>query len=78
MSSSSLDNFDSALKEAELPDLSQWQFFVETHGLKIYRLYREVMYLNLMIPVLYCASLFNPPCCELYRKYCSKSLIKIL
>ena len=38
-------DFDAAIKEAEFEDLSDWEFFVECDGVKIYRLYIQVMLL---------------------------------
>ena len=36
------DEFNAAAKDAEYPDLDGWEFFVESHGVKIYRLYCSV------------------------------------
>lgn len=36
------DEFEQAAKEVVNPDLSDYEFFVESHGTKIYRHYREV------------------------------------
>jgi len=35
-------DFDLAAKDAECRDLQDWEFFVESHGVKIYRLYCSV------------------------------------
>ncbi|CAK8678920.1 phosphatidylcholine transfer protein-like [Clavelina lepadiformis] len=32
--------FDIAVKEMECPDVSGWELFVETHGIKVFRYYR--------------------------------------
>jgi len=37
-------DFAAALKESLSPDLSSWEFFVESHGLSIYRLYKQVSF----------------------------------
>ena len=37
-------DFEVVLNEAKNVDLSHWEFVIETHGLKIYRLYKEVYY----------------------------------
>ena len=36
------DDFNNAAKSVECEDLSDWEFFVESHGVKIYRLYCPV------------------------------------
>lgn len=37
-------DFDKAFKDAESADLKNWEFFAESHGVKIYRLYCSVMF----------------------------------
>ena len=36
------EEFEKAAKEVIDPDLDGWEFFVESHGTKIYRKYKEV------------------------------------
>lgn len=47
--------FESVVRELDTPDVEGWEFFTESHGVKIYRLYNEVIInfikivINLMI-----------------------------
>jgi len=34
--------FEEAIKELECPQLDGWEFFTESHGITIYRMYNEV------------------------------------
>ena len=36
------EEFEQAAREVANPDLSDYEFFVESHGTKIYRHYKEV------------------------------------
>ena len=35
--------FEKIVQELDTPDVEGWEFFTESHGVKIYRLYNEVM-----------------------------------
>lgn len=35
--------FESVVRELDTPDVEGWGFFTESHGVKIYRLYNEVI-----------------------------------
>lgn len=35
--------FESVVREFDTPDVEGWEFFTESHGVKIYRLYNEVL-----------------------------------
>ena len=37
-----MDDFSAVTDDAKNPNLVGWELFIETHGLKIYRLYRQV------------------------------------
>ena len=48
--------FEKIVQELDTPDVEGWEFFTESHGVKIYRLYNEVMgylFIYLFIYVLY-------------------------
>lgn len=38
------EEFEQAAKEVANPDLTDFEFFVESHGTKIYRHYKEVSF----------------------------------
>lgn len=44
--------FEQACKELEEPQTEGWEFFVESHGVTIYRLYNEVRYQS-RVPAMY-------------------------
>ena len=37
--------FKEACEELDVPNVVNWELFVETHGVKIYRFYMEVKYI---------------------------------
>ena len=39
-------DFDRAFKDAKCTDLADWEFFTESHGVKIYRLFCSVIFVK--------------------------------
>lgn len=44
------EEFEEAAKEVVNPDLTDYEFFVESHGTKIYRHYKEVYSIATCVP----------------------------